>query len=295
MATLELLTSLAARSVSEIASLSIARKMSSRPSPGALMDYDEAPPWKPPAKPKRAGVRTPLAAKRRNMRKAELRAVRWHSPRAKAISWDAFVGLINVKVGDRDVFDPGAVSAQELGTVLALTLAKKMAIEDKATALGRSKAFTRRDGQPYRFRIATIAACDKTAEESKQAYKARSNAATAAKRKAQRAEKFTTESHPMSAQQLGSFNSHAEAVEAQRAHATAQADALFNAIGTGEITIAELMMKVGRHPSWRNYSNDKERFYQAVVHRLGTLAGRIANRYEPRAQGGNLRLIRRSV
>ena len=125
MATLELLTSLAARSVSEIASLSIARKMSSRPSPGALMDYDEAPPWKPPAKPKRAGVRTPLAAKRRNMRKAELRAVRQHSPRAKAISWDAFVGLINVKVGDRDVFDPGAVSAQELGTVLALTTGKK--------------------------------------------------------------------------------------------------------------------------------------------------------------------------
>lgn len=256
------------------------------------MSYDEVPPWKPPAKPKPAGVRSPLAAKRRNMRKAELRAVRWHSPRAKAISWEAFVGLINVKVGDRDAFDPAAVSAQELGTVLALTLAKKMAIEDKATDLGRAKGFIRRDGQPYRFRIATIAASDKTAEELKQAYKARSNAATAAKRKAQRAEGFTKESNAMSAHQRTSFNSFAEAIAAQKAHTKAQADALFVATGTGEITIAELMMKLRQHSSWRGYGDDKIKYRQTVVDRLKLLRsdGRIADRYERK-----LRFIRRQI
>jgi hypothetical protein len=179
---------------------------------------------------------------------------------------------------------------------LKLTLAKKWAIEQWATERGRKKGWVRRDGTPYCKRLATIAACDVTAEEAKRAYKKRANAAGAAKRKAQRAEKLSAETKPIQTTQTShttSFDSYAAAAAAQRARRHEQEESIVEAVGSHERTIAELTVSLGRHRTWRDYVGDKERFHQAIVNRLRSLGNRIASRYEARRQGGYLRLVRR--
>lgn len=262
-------------------------------------DIDEtfAAPWNWPAKSRpRTGNRAPLAAKRRNMRTKELREVHRFAA-AEGVSWRRFVERLTKHFGDRDIFNPADVTPTVLGSALRLTLARKMEIEEKATERGRANGFTRRDGRLYRFRLYTLAPHDVTAEEAERAYKRRSNAATAARRKAERAGKFRMEARTMSTQQQTSFDSYAEAIAAQKARTRAQADAIYVVLDNGERTIAELMLAVRNHPAWRDCFSDHAKFRQAIVDRLAILRSerRITDRYKPRPQGGSLRFVNRRI
>jgi hypothetical protein len=239
-----------------------------------------------------------LAAQRRNMRTKELKVLHWYILRSRE-NWDSFFAdLQHRQFRGRDPRDPDEVPAQELGLCLPFfTLATKMAVEDKRTEHGRRKGWARRDGQPYRFRFTTIAPNDHTPEEAKRVYKDRSNAVLAKRRRAQRAAKFTEEAKAMQTmQQPTSYATYADAVAAQRARTRNEAEALYAALAAGERTIAELMAAVRRNPLWKPRAGDNTKFRQAVVNRLEILSaeGRIADRYEPRPQGGSLRVIRRS-
>jgi hypothetical protein len=234
--------------------------------------------------------RTP--AKRKNLRTKELEVLHRYAAKDK-LPFDQFLPRLRAIFHGRDPCDEAQVAGKEF----RIPLEAKMRFEDLRTAFGVSKGWTLRNGKPYIFRFRTIAACDVTPEEAERAYKRRANKAGAAVKKAKRAERIKTETKAMATQQQTKtgFSTYAEANAALKAHTAAQAEALFVAIGTGEVTIAELMVKLKTHPLWRAYADDKARFYQAIVNRLRTLQGRVVDRYEPRLQGGNLRFIRRSV
>jgi hypothetical protein len=238
------------------------------------------------------GGKKATAAKRINMRTKELRIIHRHAYKEKP-PWDQFLPKLRARYGGRDPCDPAQVDGKEF----RFKLEDKMRIEDLETERGRSKGWIRRDGKQYSFRLRTIPATDVTPKEAERAYKRRANKAGAAVKKAKRAERIKTETKAMSTQQQTKtgFSTYAEANAALKAHTAAQAEALFVAIGTGEITIGELMVRLKSHPLWCTYADDKERFYQAIVNRLRTLQGRVVDRYEPRLQGGNTRFIRRSV
>ena len=128
--------------------------------------------------------------RRRNQRMSELRAIHRFAPRFSKITWERFFALLSTSCEGRD---PSVVPSDEIGRMLKLSLAIKVDIEEKETARGRTRGRRRRDGKPYRFRITTIAACDKTPDEVEQFYKKRANQKVAERRKVERARRLSTE------------------------------------------------------------------------------------------------------
>jgi hypothetical protein len=226
-------------------------------------------------------VTGPLAAKRRNLRMADLKTL-WRHIGKRFTSVDAFVDDLRGRCGGRDPGDPEQVSAQELGSVTQLTLDVKIKIEETATEVGRRRGYLTRSGRLYICRLRTVAPYDKTPEEVRKRYQRRARAAHAARR---RVEKTKEKKMDIAV----SYATYAEAVAADRARVKGQADAMLAAIGEGECTVADLMLKLRRDLLW---SSAKPRTYR---HRLDDLRdqGRIAERFEPGPRGSKRRLVRR--
>jgi chromosome condensin MukBEF MukE localization factor len=71
-----------------------------------------------------------------------------------------------------------------------------------------------------------------------------------------------------------------------------RAEALYEVIGAGEMTVATLTAAVADHPAWQGFG-DREKLHEKVRDRLNAMRtkGRIVDRHE---QNGRLRFVRRA-
>jgi hypothetical protein len=227
------------------------------------------------------------ASRRANKRKAEITALHyWNNNPRKPRNKAEFINAISQHCEGRNPCDPDDVSPIELGRVLQLTLARKMEIEDSQTRRGLAKGWTTRAGNPYTFRILTIAPYDVTAEKADKLYRCRNSKERAAKRKIDRNRGKTK----MMENQQTSYATWSVALAAGRARRAEQRKVLLAAIDNAERTIADLMPCLAEEEAWYAIAKTK-RFRRAISEHLDELKvkGLIGDRYE-----GNVRIVRRA-
>lgn len=244
------------------------------------------------AAPEPRQVHGPLAKKRTNMRTSELKTLHWNGPARKQFrQLDAFLANLRQRLGGRDPRDPEQVSAQKLGHVLELTLARKIDIEDRATEGRRRKGW-----KLFRFR--TIAPCDKSPEQVQKFYKQRANKAGAAKKKADCAAGREME-QLMQTQQQTMPHTRAGLMAAQKANTRARRDAILDVLALDDgwwPVIPELEAELRDSPAWLGPAIGVKVFRRAMHDRLDELKAEnlIEDKHEPSPHGHfPRRLVRR--
>jgi hypothetical protein len=224
---------------------------------------------------------------RAKWREKELRAIHRHMFKKHGATWERFAKALGNSFAGRNALNPVDVPPDKLGKVLKFGLSGRLDIEKKETAFGIARGWCRRNGEPYRFRFRTIECCDKTPDEVRKFYKRRGNAELAARRKAERTEK-AMQTNTLTEDQPG-FGLDLKA--ARMALTRAQIDALEKAIDDEWRTLADLMIRVRRDPSWRNVDQAKMR--RTMIDRLDMLGDEIENGQAPGPRGSFFRLVRR--
>jgi len=213
---------------------------------------------------------------RRDKRMSELRAAHRHAAKP-GLAWDDFFAALANKFPARDLLDTHQVSPKALGSRLALTIEKKMRIENAETERRRRNG---KGGRP--FRINTIHVHDMALEDVAAEYRRRRHRDLAARRKAERRRAGATSAAGTEDETMlqRSHATFAEAVAAGKAIKQSQIDSLLAAIDNDEDTLADLAAAVRRQPCWRALGEDTLR--RTVLLRFNALRdqGRIIDRYE---------------
>ena len=225
-----------------------------------------------------------------NQRRGDLWAVHRHelkkrNQRSTNETFDAYVAELERAFAPRDVLDPDAVTAAELGRRLRITLACRVAIEHEETAWRIAQGWPQ--SGPYKLK--TIRPRDTSSEQVARYY--------AKQRKANHRQR-NEEHKPMTATTQATTTRrngilYRQAIEAQVAQTRRQLDQLHGVIH-GKRTTSELLVLIHDLPAWRDVPEHKLR--KTLTDRLDTLEEErriITVDTAPGPRGSRLRVVER--